>query len=70
MWLNPSESQYSIKWDPFMCMSTGSEVRKLFLKACKEVLSPLEQQNLSSHLETDPKLVYHIGLTPLKVEVI
>ena len=67
MWLNPSESQYSIKWDPLMCASTGSEIRKLFSKACTEALNPSEQQVLSLQLESDPKLVYQIGLTPQKV---
>ena len=70
MWLNPSESQYSIKWDPLMCASTSSETRKLFSKACKEALSTAEQQSLSSCMEADPKLVYHIGLTPQKVSII
>lgn len=69
MWLNPSESQYSIKWDQLMCTSTSSEIRKLFSKACKEPLIPAEQQNLSTYLEADPKLVYHIGLTPQKVSI-
>lgn len=50
-----------------MCASSGSEIRKLFSKACKEALNPSEQQTLSSQLETDPKLVYQIGLTPQKV---
>ena len=50
-----------------MCNSTGSEIKELFLKAYKETLNPTEQQSLSTHLETDPKLVFHIGLTPQKV---
>lgn len=68
MWLNPSESQYSVKWDPLLCTSTNLEISKLFSKACKEALSPAEQHSLSTHLEADPKLVYHIGLTPQKVK--
>ena len=50
-----------------MCSSSGSEIRRLFLKAYKEPLTPVEQQHLSTYLEADPKLVYHIGLTPQKV---
>lgn len=70
MWLTPSESQYSIKWDPLMCTSSGSEVRKLFSKACREALTSGEQQSLSAHLEAQPKLVYHIGLSPQKLPLL
>lgn len=53
-----------------MCTCTSSEIRKLFTKASNEALTPAEQQNLSTSLEADPKLVYQIGLTPQKVIIL
>lgn len=68
VWLNPTESQYSIQWDTLMFMSGTEEIRRLFVKACKETLNLQEQQALLSQLEADPKLVHQdIGLTPAKL---
>ena len=44
-----------------------TESRKLFAKACKEALTISEQQILTGQFQSDPKLVYHVGLTPQKV---
>jgi len=56
-------------YDKTMCVSTSAatEARELMTKALKAPLTLQQQQHLLAELGNDPKLVYHIGLTPCKV---
>lgn len=69
-WMDVTEpSQFSVEYDTTMCISNsaGAEARRLMGKAFKNVLTLQQQQHLVTELEKDPKLVYVIGLTPLKL---
>lgn len=69
-WINMSEpSQFKLEYDNSMCISNcaGAEARRVMGRAFKSVLTLQQQQHLVTELHKDPKLVYHIGLTPGKL---
>eukprot|EP00794_Sanderia_malayensis_P016855 gene16855-18554_t len=69
VWLNPSVNNYEIEWDTMMCAENTKEVelRQLMSRAFNGPLTLIQQQHLLNELDKDPKLVYHVGLTPVKL---
>lgn len=68
VWLNPDNNQ-DLLWDYGMCADTsrGAAIRDLIAKALKGPLAPAQHEQFLVELATDPKLVYHCGLTPRKL---
>ncbi|XP_071726322.1 uncharacterized protein [Rutidosis leptorrhynchoides] len=68
VWVNPDNIHEPL-WDFGMCAdkSRGAAVRELIDKALKGPLAPPQQEEVLVELTSDPKLVYHCGLTPRKL---
>ena len=70
IWLDPiGEADHVIAYDTTVCMprGAGSEARRLISQAFSGSLTLLQQNRLLSELERDSRLVYHVGITPNKV---
>ncbi|XP_067001216.1 CCR4-NOT transcription complex subunit 11 [Anabrus simplex] len=70
VWLNISSPiEHKVAYDVTMCVSNceGVEAKRLMARAFKGALTVQQQQHLRAVLDNDPKLVYHIGLTPSKL---
>lgn len=70
-WLVPSEPmEHKLEWwDLTLCQSDTAcpEAKRLMSLAFKSTLTQSQQQQLLDGLAADPKLVYHIGLSPARL---
>lgn len=69
VWMFPHDTDHKITWDNAMCAnsSAGAEVRRLLVKATKVALTPAQCSQIVNQLNSDPKLIYHVGLSPAKL---
>lgn len=69
--MSPSAVDHSVAWDSTMCShySVEAGVRRLMMKAFSEALQPNHQKQLLEEFTANPKLVYHVGLTPERVRI-
>ncbi|CAN8255920.1 unnamed protein product [Cochlearia groenlandica] len=68
LWIDP-DNKHELVWDDKMCADTskGAIVRGLIVKGLKVTLTPTEQEDITTELTNDPKLVYHCGISPRKL---
>ncbi|XP_010420597.1 PREDICTED: CCR4-NOT transcription complex subunit 11 isoform X3 [Camelina sativa] len=68
LWIDP-DNKHELVWDDKMCADTsrGATVRDLLVKGLKMTLSPSEQEDITTELTNDPKLVYNCGITARKL---
>ncbi|KAJ1524164.1 hypothetical protein ONE63_010691 [Megalurothrips usitatus] len=69
-WMNMIEPDKHLPaYDVTLCVSksSGVEAKRLMARAFNNPLTTQQQQHLLGELDADPRLVYHIGLTPIKL---
>ncbi|CAF2512528.1 unnamed protein product [Rotaria sp. Silwood2] len=76
IWLSPivniDHDASLFAWDSTMCISHAAnfEIRQLMDKVYQGAINLQQQQKLLDELNNDPDLIYHIGLTPLKLPIL
>eukprot|EP00116_Pleurobrachia_bachei_P001859 sb/3462121/ len=68
IWINPNSAEYTFEWEPLVVQTTTVEleIRKLITKALKGALPQPQQNFIREEIGKNPRLIYHIGLTPGK----
>ncbi|CAK8684142.1 unnamed protein product [Clavelina lepadiformis] len=68
VWMNPMDTtRHTFMWDMNMTQNTNTEVKRLMAKAFRSALTVPQQNQLIAELNSDQKLVHHVGLTPAKL---
>ena len=69
LWLNPNSCEYTYEWEPLTIVNstTEIEIRKFLVKALKGTLPQQQQNFIKEEISKNPKLIYHIGMTPSKL---
>jgi len=72
LWLNPNGCEYTFEWEPLFVSNntTEMEIRKLIGKALKGTLPQLQQNFIREEINKNPKMIYHIGLSPSKLPLL
>lgn len=67
--VSTASAECGVAYDGTLCVSNcaAQEVRRLMGRAYSSPLTLAQQQHLLTELESDSKVVYHIGLTPSKL---